>query len=287
MDRKLLYIFTCIGLISSLHVYAQSNTRGVNTADTSLGRLGTLKNTPTHKILLIPFYSKMCMVEIGKDVNLATKLDFNEIVEQFRIQLDLAVYNAFRRDYSVISLLQGRYRSDSVVNYIYGSTGYKYDMVPGATADIGAQDKNKSGNYIQNGQLKVPIDYSKRFMNVNISNPHLIGTLYKDYHTDTFVFINELDIKNVNNVAENLSDDTYRREVDVHYSIMDKEKRSIAKGLATTYFPFRVNDPKKIGEKYFAQIADSILRDYIQGLTHINDQQKKQAMQANNSSSPK
>src|ERR1700722_19181200 len=120
MNRKLLYIFTCIGLIGSLHIYAQSNTRGVNTADTSLGRLGTSKSTVSiHKILLIPFYSKMCMVEIGKDVNQATKLDFDEMVQQFRTQLDLAVYNAFHKDYTVISLLQGRYRSDSVLNYIH------------------------------------------------------------------------------------------------------------------------------------------------------------------------
>jgi hypothetical protein len=263
--------------------YSQSNTRGI-IADTSVNNVlnPSTGGAPAHKILLIPFYSKMCMSEIGKDVNASTHLSFDEITAAFRSQLDMAMYNAMRRGNTVISLLQGKYKSDSVLGYIYGSTGYKYDLVPGTVVDIGAQDKNKNGRYVQKGQIEVPVDYSKRFMNVTISNPHLLGNLYKRYHADTYVFINELDIKNVANQTDDLNADTYRREVDVHYSIMDKDGKEIAKGLATTYFPLRQNDPKEIGEKYFVNIANFIYKDYTQQLLSIatREQQKNQVMQS-------
>ena len=167
-----------------------------------------------------------------------------------------------------------------MLSYIYGSTGYKYDVVPGAVVDVGAPDKkDKAGHYVKNGQLQVPVDYTKRFMNVNISNPHLLSDLSKKYSTDTYVFINELDIKNIDNNSDNLNDATFRREVTVHYCILDKDGKSISKGLKQTYFPANENDPKEIGEKYFSIIAHAILKDYAQELT-INNLAEKQKAQA-------
>jgi len=281
MNSKYSYVVISLALsLICIRGYSQSNTRGVS-VDTS-------KTAVTHKLLLIPFNTKMCMSEIGKEVNASTHLSYDEITQQFRSQLDLAVYLAFKKNYAPVSLLQGKYRSDSVLNYIYTSTSYKYDLVPGATADAGAKDKNKTGRYVQNGQLEVPVDYSARFMNISVTDAHLLTNLYKRYHTEAFVFINELDIKNVSNQTENLSDDTYRRQVDVHFSIIDKEGKSIAKGLASTYFPFRENDPKQIGEKYFSLVANAIVKDYAQGLLLANStEQKKQAMQSKSTVSPK
>lgn len=281
----LLIIAICTGLLAAQGVYAQSNTRGI-TVDTAANRLANSYNNENtgRRILLVPFYPQMCMSEIGKDVNAATHLTYDQIVQAFRRELDMAMYRSLSKNYIPVSVLQGRYKSDSVLSYIYASTGYKYDLVPGVVPDVGANGKkNNKGLYVRKGELEVPVDYSKRFMNVTISNPKLLPYLYNKYHTDTFVFINELDIKNVDNPTDNLSDDTYRRQVKVHYCIMDKNGKTIAKGLATAYFPYRENSPKQIGEKYFSIIAHSILKDYKQGLTinSVSDQQKKQA-EANN-----
>lgn len=284
MKHPGLYIGLCMGVLGASGVYAQSNTRGT-TNDTVANRMMSAESyspSAKHKILLIPFYPNMCMSEIGKDVNAATHLSYNQMVESFRRELDLAMYRMLSRNYTPVSILQGQYKSDSVLSYIYASTGYKYDIVPGAIPDAGGGTKNNKGLYIQKGALQVPVDYSNRFMNISISNPQLLQKLYKKYHTDTFVFINELDIKNVANPTDNLSDDTYRREITVHYTIIDKNGKSIARGLAKTYFPFRENNPKEIGKKYFSLIAEIILKNYKQGLT-INDlsDQQKQAAQSN------
>jgi hypothetical protein len=220
----------------------------------------------------VPFAPKMLMLEIGKEVNAKTHLSYSAMTEEFRKELDLAMYGELRRSCVTISLLDGRQRSDSTLGYIYASTTYSYDVVPGTTPDAGSQDKNNTGRYINKGQLEVPVDYSQRFMNVSIINHKLLSDLSSRYNTDTYVFINELEINNVSNNSTNLSDETYRRQVIVHYSILDNTGHYINKGLVTTYFPYGEDDPKEIGEKYFTFVARLILNDYIKGLT--NDKMK-------------
>ncbi|HSY77556.1 MAG TPA: hypothetical protein VK890_11900 [Bacteroidia bacterium] len=272
------------GLIfGSLTVSAQQiNSRGSNqkSTDTALNRLlGNKKDTVmTHKILLIPFEPKMLMSEIGKEVNAKTHLTYAGITQEMRKELDLAMFGALRRSCVTVSLLDGKQKSDSTLAYIYGSTSYSYDIVPGTTPDAGSKDKTTAkGQYIKNGQLEVPVDYSQRFMNVSILNPKLLTDLSTQYHTDTYVFINELDIKNVDNNSTNLSDETYRREVTVHYSVVDNTGHYISKGVATTYFPYSENDPKEIGEKYFSLVGRLILKNYVDGLNKdkLALQQKK------------
>jgi len=250
-------IIVCLGLlIVSSPLFSQQN-----------------KDTATiikHKVLLIPFKSTMLMSEIGKSVNATTHLSYNKIVEAFRNDMDLALYTTFLKNYATLSLLQGTKKADTTLAYIYSSTGYKYDLLPGhdSSGESHAEfdPKLQKTHFIRNGQLQVPMDYSKRFMNINILNPHLLTYLNKKYGTDLFVFINELDIKNVSNPTEDLTENSMRREVIAQYSLLDDQGHYLAKGILTTYFPYNVNDPKVIGEKYFTIIGQSMQKELLKGL---------------------
>lgn len=231
------------------------------------------KSTTTlkHKILLVPVKTTMIMSEIGKAVNTATHLSYAKITEAFRSSLDLALYSTFKQNYTTISFLQEKKKGDTTLAYIYSCIGYKYDLLPGqdSAGENHAEfdPKQQKQHFTHNGQLQVPIDYSKRFMNVSFDNPHLLATLNKKNGATIFIFINELDIKNVANTpTEDLTASNFRREVTVQYSILNNLKQSLAKGVLTTYFPSNVNDPKVIGEKYFSLIAQSMLQELIKGL---------------------
>jgi hypothetical protein len=224
-----------------------------------------------HKILLVPFKPTMLMSEIGKAVNSSTHLSYNKIAEAFRYRMDLALYNTFKVSYSTISLLQAVKKADTTLPYIYASIGYKYDLIPGkdSTGESHAEfdPKQQKAHFIHNGQLQVPMDYSKRFMNVSIANPTLLSYLSKKSGADIFVFVNELDIKNVaNSETEDLTASNYRRQVIIQYSILTAQKQYIAKGILTTYFPNTENDPKIIGEKYFSVIAQEMMKELNKGL---------------------
>ncbi|NNM95215.1 MAG: hypothetical protein HKL88_07115 [Bacteroidia bacterium] len=255
-------------------LFAQSNTRGVVNPE----RQDTLFAAPAehHKILLVPFYSKMCMSQIDRQVNKETEMDYDQITEAFRKGLDLALYSRFHMNYVTMSLLQGRYKSDSVLNYIYGSTAYNYALVPGTKEDEDKQPGASNANhYMVKGQLEVPVDYSQRFMDIVVKNPKLLPFLYKKYHADTYLFINELDIKNVPNTAGDL-DNAYIRQVTVHYSILNKDGTSMSAGIETVYFPYGENVPADIRDKYFTSIARSILSDYVSSLSRKQKKEDKE-----------
>jgi len=260
MLRKTRNIFVFLGLlIVSIPLFSQQNK---DTAKSVVVK---------HKILLIPFKTTMLMSEINKAVNTSTHYSYKKIVESFRYRMDLALYTTFKQTYSTISLMQAPQKTDSTINYIYGSIGYQYDLLPGhdTSGESHAEfdPKQQKTHFIHNGQLQVPMDYSKRFMNVDIVNPQLLINLNKKYGSDIFVFVNEVDIKNVsNNGTEDLTESNFRREVIVQYSVINIQNHYLARGILTTYFPYMDNNPTIIGEKYFTVIAQSMLKELNKGL---------------------
>ncbi len=224
----------------------------------------------------------MLMSEIGKAVNNSTHLSYTKITETFRSSLDLALYITFRQSYTTRSLIQTPKKGDTTLVYTYASVGYKFDLQPGdSSGESHAEfDKNQQkAHFIKNGQLQVPMDHSKRFMNVDLINPKLLPYLNKKYGTDIFIFINELDIRNVANTeSEDLTASNFRRQVTVQYSIVNAQKQYVAEGVLTTYFPSNVNEPKLIGEKYFTIIAQDMLRELNKGMVKLEqDKNKKKA----------
>ncbi len=263
-------IFLCLRLlVFSVAIYAQ------HSGDTVKSKART-----KHKILLVPLKTTMLMSAIDKAVNTATHFSYNKITASFRSGMDMALLTAFKADYATISLLQEAKKTDTILPYIYASIGYKYDLVSGqdSSGESHAEFdlKKQKTHFIQNGQLQVPIDYSKRFMNVVISNPHLLSYLNKNYDADVFVFVNELDIKNIpNETTSDLSQSNFRREVVVHYSIVNMQKQYITKGILNTYFPFNENNPEAISKKYFSLIAQSMLLRLNKGIERLSSKAKK------------
>ncbi len=234
------------------------------------------KNEPVtpvkHSILLVPFKPTMFMTEIGKAVNTSTHLNYSQITEAFRHNMDLALANTFKEKYSTVSILQKEKKTDTTLAYIYSLIGYHYDLMPGQdTAGESHAEFDptlQKEHFINKGQLQVPMDYSKRFMNVDIPDTHLLPYLSKQYGTDIFIFINELDIKNVSNPTQDLNESNLRREVIVQYSILNTQYNYLLDGILTTYFPYSENDPKVIGEKYFPVIAQSMMKELTDKFEH-------------------
>jgi len=247
---------------------------GLSTLSAQVKQDTSLSDVPViPKVLLIPFEPKMLMSEIGKAVNTSTHLSYNDITKALRMQLDLALFAPFKQHYITISLLQNKKKADSTLTHIYNSIGYKYDLLPGADTTGENHDefnpKLQKKHFTQNGELEVPIDYSKRFMNVNVANHHLLSNLGKKYNVNTFIFINQLDIKNVSNPGQELTDYNFRRQVNVHYSILTMQNHYIAKGILTTYFPYNENNPEEIGNKYFSIIGKNMFDVFTKSLTKL------------------
>jgi hypothetical protein len=256
---KKIILFAIIPFLLPLISFSQNTTYS---PDGKKKERNTANVTGARKILVIPFEPKLYMSEIDEHVNKETKMNFNQIRNTFRSGLDVSVVAAFRKKNKVFSLMSDTGNAVTDQNYIYESIGYKYDLLPDDN-NKGQKDNSSGKPKIQNGQLTVTTNDQKKFMDVQITNPHLLSTLNKKYGAEIFVFISELDLKVEAESNEKYSSGNYGRIANVHYSIYDLKGKLLTAGMATKNFPASVNDPKKIVNSYFRDIAQIILNNYI------------------------
>jgi hypothetical protein len=210
--------------------------------------------------MIIPFEPKLYMSEIDQAINRETKLSAKEIKFKFRNGLNEEIYKAFKTSkYNVLDLMEdtAKYRKD--IENIYQYLSYDYQKVPNQE-NYKAPEKEKTEKKINKGQLVVETNSDARFMNAKITNAKLVPTLYNNYKTDLFVFINELELK----AAGSGNYDAYsvenaKRQIIVHYTIFTYDGKEINSGIASEEFDSELNNPKKIIEKHFAAIAATIV----------------------------
>lgn len=213
-----------------------------------------------HKAMIIPFEPKLYMSEIDQAINRETKLSAKEIKFKFRNGLNEEIYKAFKTSkYNVLDLMEDTAKYRKEIENIYQYLSYDYQKVPNQE-NYKAPEKEKTEKKINKGQLVVETNSDARFMNAKITNAKLVPTLYNNYKTDLFVFINELELK----AAGSGNYDAYsvenaKRQIIVHYTIFTYDGKEINSGIASEEFDSELNNPKKIIEKHFAAIAATIV----------------------------
>jgi len=250
-------LFSIAFLLSAISFFAQSTTYSPEEKKNLPQTNAQLEEQ--HKILVIPFEPKLYMSEIDMYVNKESKLNQAQIRHAFRSGLDFSIVAEFKKKYKVLSLMNDSAAYIREQGYVYQSIGYKYDLLPSTE---NKKDNTQEKPKIQNGQLTVTTNDKKKFMNTQITNPNLLGTLNKKYGTDIFIFINELDLKTDVDNSGKAAAGNYERTASVHYSIYDLKGNLITAGLATRNFPNNVNDPKKIVNIYLSAVAQTIAESY-------------------------
>lgn len=260
--KQKIYIPFLLAILLSITVYAQDQTRTT----------GTSSSTVSGKIMIVPFEPKLYMSEIDKKINEQTKWNFNQIRENFRHQLDIQLQQKFKLYSSVVSFYKDSAKMAKDLIYLYGCMTYSYDPVdkPSTNATKPATTKG-----IKNGQVEVEMNDDKKFFNVIVRDPDALPYFTKKYSADYFVFINQLDIK-IDANSYNISTNTYQRKVDIHYTILDKNNTLIAAGIASSHFPSKENNPKKIVELSFSPAAKFIADKFIAETKPVTAAPKKQ-----------
>jgi hypothetical protein len=226
----------------------------IKTANAQEGTRNTNSDKLSGKIMLIPFEPKLYMSEIDQKVNQQTGWKFDQIRENFRHQLDAQIQAKLSKMEPTVSFYTDSAKMAKDLDYIYKTTSLSYDMVDSKTAASTTPSKPKG---VKNGQIVVEINNDKKFMNKKINDAELINYLNKKYKSEYFIFINELDITSDIN-SYDIATDAYQRVVTVHYSIIDKNSKTLIAGIATSTFTSKENNPKKIVTLSFSPIATYI-----------------------------
>ncbi len=214
-----------------------------------------------HNILLVPFEPKLYLGEIDYAINAETKLSAKQIKYQFRDGLNEQISKALKSSkYGVVDLMEDTLKYKKDTEALYGILQYEYVKVPDQN-NYQPPKKEKSAKPIENGQLNVETNSDQRFMNAKFSNHKLVTQLSGKYKTDVFIFINQLDIKagGTNAPAQPYKTPSTKRKIVVHYTVYTKEGKEINSGTLEDEFAEDLNTPKKIIERHFSKLAQTLV----------------------------
>jgi hypothetical protein len=265
-------IIICVFAIASiLNATAQNSTTG-KSEETVAGNNGKTS------VLVIPFESKMYLSDIDRDLSEANDLNFQDIKAKFRAALDREIFIALKPYYNPLSFYAiAPQESRAELAYIYNSIGYKYEVVPQeevvkkentATKLLGKfKKKEKEEEYIEsgmrNGEIVSQVDNREKYMKTTLPNPKLLPTLNEKYRVSHYIFINQLDIKRSADMRYVASSEQYKREIKVHYTIVDNTGKEVSSGAIKSRFPSNVNDIDKIIKVQFPLIAQRIVSNLL------------------------
>ena len=258
-------IILCLTIVVSTITFAQETTisSNINTESTNKSR-----------VLIIPFEANMFISDINRDLATKNKENIHEIKARFRAALDREIFIALKKYYqpfSFYSIEPGEAKQE--LGYIYNSIGYKYELVPkeevvekenvAKKVFNKLKKKEKEEEYLEakvhNGEIISQVDNREKYMKAVLSNEKLLTNLNKRYETKYYIFINELDIKKGADDVYQASEELYKREVKVHYTIYDLNGKEMSSGAIKTRFPSGQNDVDKIIKGQFPLIAQRIV----------------------------
>jgi hypothetical protein len=265
-------IIICVFAIASiLNATAQNSTTG-KSEETVAGNNGKTS------VLVIPFESKMYLSDIDRDLGEANDLNFQDIKAKFRAALDREIFIALKPYYNPLSFYAiAPQESRAELAYIYNSIGYKYEVVPQeevvkkentATKLLGKfKKKEKEEEYtkagMSGGQIVSQVDNREKYMKTTLPNPKLLPNLNEKYRVSHYIFINQLDIKRSADMRYVASSEQYKREIKVHYTIVDNTGKEVSSGAIKSRFSSKVNDIDKIIKVQFPLIAQRIVSNLL------------------------
>lgn len=245
-------------------------------------------NSESYKssVLIVPFKSQLYISDIDKDIAQKNELNFQQIRAKFRAALDQNIFIALKKYYTPLSFYSIEpTEAKKELMYIYNSIGYKYEVVPEeevvkkesvGTKLIGKLKKKpkekepiKAG--INNGQVVSEVDNREKYMKTKLSNDNLMPELDKKYKAKYYIFVNQLDIKRSADQRYLATEENYKREIKVHYTIFDNAGTEVSSGAIKSRFASGENDIDKIIKSQFPLIAQRIVGNLV-GPDHANAQ---------------
>ena len=264
-------IICVLAMASILSATAQSSTSGKSEGIVS----GSNGKT---SVLVIPFETKMYLSDIDRDLGESNDLNFQDIKAKFRAALDREIFIALKPYYNPLSFYAIEpQEAKAELAYIYNSIGYKYEVVPKeevvkkentATKLLSKfKKKEKEDEYtkagMSGGQIVSQVDNREKYMNTTLPNPKLLPNLNEKYRASHYIFINQLDIKRSADMRYVASEEQYKREIKVHYTIVDNTGKEVSSGAIKSRFPSNQNDMNKIIRIQFPLIAQRIVHNLL------------------------
>jgi hypothetical protein len=207
-------------------------------------------------VLLVPFEKTMYRSDADMELANASNMSVPEMRAYIRYEMQKHLEKALAGKSSSYNLLSDNPLLKKDLDYLYYSCAYKYEAVEGTEEPSSGSPKN--------GQLTTNTQSGNRYMNRTVSNPKSLAVLHKRYGTDFFVFINQFDIAPAPGTDQNdIMNESFNREIKVHYTVITKEGKQVDAGTATALFPYKKKKIAVIINDCFPAIAQKVTASVI------------------------
>ncbi|MEQ8625125.1 MAG: hypothetical protein RJQ00_10665 [Vicingaceae bacterium] len=220
-------------------------------------------------VLMVPFESKMYLSDINKELAEENNLTADQIIQRFINGIDQSIYYTFRDRCNITSfyeLQDGESGKD--LNYIYDNLKLEYELVSKGDQSSGfdrmknkfkkKEDQEYKRGEIRDGEIYSERDERERYMKAVVENNEMLDSMHFKFDNSYFLFITELDIKNLYTDAIAMQSMDYDREIKVHYTLYYKNGEILSTGVSATTFPGHLNNIDKIISGYFPILAQNI-----------------------------
>lgn len=205
----------------------------------------------------------MYLSDIEQDIIQNTTMSPDEYRSYFRHALDLKIQGALKSYRPTVSMLSDKEGADSKeLKEFYAQAAYSYiEAVGNGVGKV--IDKKKGFFEKKSAEEKAPLYITTRgdekFMNAAVTDKKYFQEILSNNQCNYGVSINQLEIKTNFSSCIDLSKQIYRRELIIHYSILDANAKMIGGNFLVVYFPSNVNKPQELVEKTFKSVADALL----------------------------
>lgn len=239
--------------------------------ETTTGEAVDVASSTKNNVLLIPFEPKMYFSDIDRDLSQKSDLNFHEIKAKFRAELDKNIFIALKEFYNPLSFYTiTQDEAMKELGYIYNSIGYKYEIIQPEVVEkenaakkllkkVKKKEPEPQEAKIQNGEIISQVDNREKYMKTIVSNEKLLPNLNQQHQAQYYVFINQLDIKKSADDQYKAAEEQYKREIKVHYTIIDANGKEVSSGAIISRFNSSENDIDKIIKIHFPLIAEKIV----------------------------
>lgn len=213
------------------------------------------------RLMLIPFDPILYMSDVDKELAEKEKMNFEQLRQKVRWELDFTIGNYLKVDYHVLAPLR---EQDPAVQkdleYLFSSIAFSYEKIPTLSRPESkmqprAREPKAQKTEIKDGQvISKDINY-ERYMATVIKEADLLPYLNKKYDPEYYLFITQMELKYDFMKPSAELPGNFNRLVNVHYNIIDKFGKRLAGGIASAPFSAVSDRVQKISNEAFSEIA--------------------------------
>ena len=242
----------------------------------------TLSNTEESlegEYLLVTFPDKLFVCHFGKELVAANETDFTAIRHFFQQAINDSITQKISQ-YTTVVNTNAVSDAEREKTMVQENLGYQYENIPIDEDELSTSDKlkkklklkkkepqpEKTGTYIEDGQIKSTRNTAPRYMAAQVKNPDFISLLQGIHGQQFIVTVNQVEfVYAVQTNQLDIQHERFQRQLNVHYTVLDNQGKTVTGGMATTFLSKNWNLLPEIAKHSFGEIAEQIAKE-IPGL---------------------